>query len=227
MDTRLTKFCTKLNRLNATSADLNRLSSQSIAFFASVAIEAKKKNIGKRNVILYLLKLYQKIPIPQSVPGLFLYNNFISKKEEKELVYQIDDNQWAAPLKRLVQQYGFSYDYKRRKIEPTNPIPDWLIWLCLRVEAIAKFKPNQVIINNYQSGQGISAHTDLNKFGSIIASISLLSDTDMIFSKGSERERIRLNARSILIMSKEARVTWKHAIPRVSQRRISITFRSY
>ncbi|MFW2448248.1 MAG: alpha-ketoglutarate-dependent dioxygenase AlkB [Qipengyuania pacifica] len=99
--------------------------------------------------------------------------------------------------------------------------------------------PDQVIINEYQPGQGISAHIDCQPcFGETIASLSLLSACVMRFAsqKSSRHMDLLLQPDSLLVMAGEASHDWTHAIParktdlvegRKSRRtrRISLTFR--
>lgn len=103
--------------------------------------------------------------------------------------------------------------------------------------------PTQCIVNRYLRGEGISAHTDAKSFGPVIVSISLEAPTNMIFTHPSkETISLYLPRRSILILTGEARDTYKHEIPsrvtidlpdRVTKiskpldyRRISLTYRT-
>ena len=99
-----------------------------------------------------------------------------------------------------------------------------------------------MIINEYEPGQGISAHIDCKPcFEDVIYSISLGSSAEMVFSKGDNKIGVLLHPRSAIILSGDARSKWKHEIPaRKSDpspnpvkgkmrtkrsRRISLTFR--
>eukprot|EP01125_Pyxidicula_operculata_P006807 TRINITY_DN2337_c0_g1_i2.p1 TRINITY_DN2337_c0_g1~~TRINITY_DN2337_c0_g1_i2.p1 ORF type:complete len:167 (-),score=36.32 TRINITY_DN2337_c0_g1_i2:77-577(-) len=101
-------------------------------------------------------------------------------------------------------------------------------------------KPDQLIINNYEPGQGIAKHVDkMNQFKEHIVSISLLSDCLMIFREKETQKAIsvRLSRRSAIGMSGDARSKWTHEIPSHKKfewkgmkvprnRRISLTFRN-
>lgn len=102
--------------------------------------------------------------------------------------------------------------------------------------------PNQLIVNEYQPGQGISEHIDaIEIFGDTIVMISLGSSCIMDFTleenKKKRKESIFLERRSLLMIQKEARYKWKHSIskrkndlwdnfPYKRDRRISLTFRN-
>lgn len=120
-------------------------------------------------------------------------------------------------------------------------LPKWLSTLCEKLQQMQYFPeaPNQVIVNEYEPGQGISAHIDcLPCFSDTIASLSLGSSCIMGFthSKTGEKQSQFLEPCSLLVLSGDARYQWQHAIAsrktdkhqgRIIQRtrRISLTFR--
>ena len=65
-----------------------------------------------------------------------------------------------------VQHYGWRYDYRARAITPDmhiGALPDWLAKLAQRLydETDLFYRvPEQVIVNEYQAGQGIATHID-------------------------------------------------------------------
>lgn len=171
------------------------------------------------------------------IPGLTYIPDFITRDEESALIGEIDAQPWLNDLKRRVQHYGYKYDYKARAV--TNdaylgPLPDWLMPVAQKLT----FKPDQAIVNEYQPGQGISAHVDcVPCFDDTIASLSLGSGATMQFTKGNEKQEIYLEPRSLIILSGPARYEWQHAIPARKtdvvrgfkierKRRLSLTFRT-
>ena len=100
--------------------------------------------------------------------------------------------------------------------------------------------PDQVIVNEYEPGQGISAHVDcIPCFGRLVASLSLGSGAVMQFQnlQTNQKEEIYLEEGSLVVLSGPARYEWTHAIPaRKSDvvegfkierhRRLSLTFRT-
>lgn len=163
---------------------------------------------------------------PTELPkGLELQENFITSVREEEFLKEIDKRPWLNDLKRRVQHYGYKYDYKTKgKLGFLGEIPEFL-------KAInVGFKFNQVIINEYLPGQGISPHIDLpSVFGNTIASLSLGSSCIMEFAKDSSKISLLLPQRSLLIIQDEARYNWNHGIParksNIKERRVSVTFR--
>jgi alkylated DNA repair dioxygenase AlkB len=176
------------------------------------------------------------------INGLVYQDDFLSMEEEKLILSEIDNSKWDTNLKRRVQHYGYIYDYRKKNIDTDlkiGKLPDWLLLLEEKIKTNFNLESSfdQVIVNEYQPGQGISSHIDcIPCFEDIIISISLLSQCIMQFSKDEEKYELLLNPRSILLLNGEARYNWKHGIKAVKnerclnsiiprKRRISITFR--
>ena len=163
--------------------------------------------------------------------GLSYIQNIITEEEEQYLLDSINQQPWDDTLKRKTQQYGFKYNYETRTIVRTIDIPQWLSGI--RDEVFPE--ANQVIVNHYLPGQGISAHTDDKKFGDKIVIISLKSGCYMEFGDGS---RQYLHPRSCLTMEGDMRWKTTHRIESrkrdkvdnkwiCRKERISLTFRTY
>jgi alkylated DNA repair dioxygenase AlkB len=179
-----------------------------------------------------------------AVSGLIYIPEFIDSAIESALIKTIDAQPWITELKRRVQHYGWRYDYKARSV--TNDLrigvlPDWLQTYAVRLQQAGLFNetPDQVIVNEYQSGQGISAHVDcVPCFADTISSLSLGSPCVMDFnhSKTGEKSSLLLEPRSLLVLTGDARYIWQHAIAGRKtdrycgqiinrNRRVSLTFR--
>lgn len=182
-----------------------------------------------------------KIP---DISGIFYLSNFISKSEETELLNKIDSQPWITDLGRRVQHYGYRYNYKKAKLERNvtlPPIPSWLVRMQkdLMDECSLDLPPNQLIINEYEPGQGIADHIDAtDDFGETIIMVSLGSSCVMDFtlSEAGQKEAVLLERRSLLMVQKDARYKWKHGIAKRKtdiwngisykrERRVSLTFR--
>lgn len=173
--------------------------------------------------------------------GLNYIPDFVSSDEEASLISVIDAQPWITDIKRRTQHYGYKYDYTRKKIDTDlyiGPLPTWLESITNRLveQNIFANKPDQIIINEYLPGQGISRHVDcITCFGDTIASVSLGSACAMDFEhrKSAKRGTIMLAPLSLLAMKNEARYDWMHSIPARNQdndlirtRRVSLTFRN-
>lgn len=166
----------------------------------------------------------------EEISGLTIMENFIRQAEERDLIEHIITSPWDTSLSRRTQHYGYRYDYTSKNPSSEKiPIPDWLGTLFERID----FGPNQCIVNEYQPGQGISAHIDNRKFGPIVATLSLNAEYPMVFTRGSETIEVPLPRRSLAILSGEARDEWKHSIPArksdhgvARDTRYSLTFRT-
>lgn len=182
--------------------------------------------------------------VPQ-IDGLHYIPDFISVSDEAELLQIIDAQYWRADLRRRVQHYGYVYDYKARNISRDlwlGALPDWLSEMTTKLVAAKHFQraPDQVIINEYEAGQGIASHIDcVPCFGDTIASLSIGAPIDMNFQnpKTGEKASLRLAPKSLLVFSGAARHGWQHGIAaRMSDlvngvriprtRRLSLTFRN-
>src|SRR5262245_4787428 len=94
-----------------------------------------------------------------------------------------------------------------------------------------------MVANDYTPGSGFFAHTDQVVFGDVVVSVSLGSTCVMRFSHGASGRtgELLLEARSVLVLSEDARWAWRHEIPartgdrwldveRPRSRRVSLTF---
>lgn len=180
-----------------------------------------------------------------AVPGLRLIEEFISKEQEAAIIAEIDRQPWLMELRRRVQHYGFKYDYRARDIDESmriKPIPEWALVVAkpMRSRNIFSGQPDQMIVNEYLPGQGISAHVDcVPCFGPVVASLSLQSNIGMKFrAKRDDTEvEVYVPRRSLLVLEGDARFLWTHEIParksdRVAgmiqqrSRRLSCTYRT-
>ena len=57
-----------------------------------------------------------------SIPGLFVIDDFISEKEEKEMLTLIDKEKWVKLLNRRVQHYGYEFKYGTNNVDTKKQI---------------------------------------------------------------------------------------------------------
>ena len=178
------------------------------------------------------------------IGGLKYIADFITQSEHDFLLKQIDGAPWLSDLKRRVQHYGYKYNYKARAIDSSMQIgslPDWALEVAYKLhkENFINELPDQVIVNEYQPGQGISSHIDcVPCFTDTIISLSLGSNCVMDFKSLATGKKIPilLEPRSLTVLKDDARYKWTHSIAarRIDQfhkqvitreRRVSLTFR--
>ena len=180
-----------------------------------------------------------------AIPGIQYIEDYINQNQHDWLLTEIDKHQWLNDLKRRVQHYGFKYNYKARKVDMDmhiGELPEWLKKLSqmLHTDEYMPEVADQVIINEYKPGQGISSHIDCEPcFKDTIVSLSLGSGCIMDFTNKSDKKKkipVWLAPKSLVVLSGKARYEWLHGIPaRKSderngqkykrQRRVSLTFR--
>ena len=180
-----------------------------------------------------------------AVDGLKYVPKFVSASDESALLAAVDTEPWLSDLKRKVKHYGYRYDYKTRKVDPSmylGSLPKWIRPLAARLvsEGHMNTAPDQMIVNEYLPGQGISSHMDcVPCFGPVLCSLSLGSHCMINLARVENGEKLSLllEPRSLLVLSGDARYKWRHAIPARKTdkfsgqvfrrgRRVSLTFRT-
>jgi len=154
------------------------------------------------------------------IKGLTYIPNFIDTKEVKNYIDAINSEQWLSDIKRRVQHYGYKYDYKARSIDYSmfiGNLPTWAESMAQRLydEKHINVIPDQLIINEYEPGQGIANHVDCQPcFGDTVISISLNSSCvmDFINLRTKEKIEVMLDSGSLVVLSGEARHNWTHGI---------------
>jgi len=176
-----------------------------------------------------------------TIEGMTYVPDFLTPSEQEAVFREVDRSPWRSDLKRRVQHYGYRYDYKARRVDPSmylGSLPAFATPVAERLVERALFPhlPDQLIVNEYLPGQGITAHVDCEPcFAGAIAMVSLgwAYEMDFIHSKTREARTILLATGSALAISGEARYDWQHqikarrsdrGIPR--HRRVSLTFRN-
>ena len=189
-------------------------------------------------------------PVPTRLleSGVAYAPAFLTGSESHDLLSQIDARPWMNDLKRRVQHYGWRYDYSSRVATEemkTEPLPGFILKIARELKERGWFAsmPDQVIVNEYEPGQGIAPHIDRDCFGPSVATLSLGDRWPMQFTPlgrsavATESEEIFLDVGSMLILRGDARTKWMHGIVkrrtdgqgrsrRQRMRRVSVTFRT-
>ena len=180
----------------------------------------------------------------EEIVGLKYIPNYITPKQEYTFIQAVDKAPWINDLKRRVQHYGYKYDYRAKRIDISMKIgslPKWVMPIAHQLQLDGYFDklPDQLIINEYLPGQGITPHIDCEPcFEDTIISLSLGSDAVMEFTHDQTNKKIPLilSRCSLAVLKGDSRYLWKHSIPArksdkvgnttiLRSRRISLTFR--
>jgi alkylated DNA repair dioxygenase AlkB len=174
------------------------------------------------------------------LPAGFKYEpDFLSRKEERELVGQFADLPFL-PFEfqgyvgnRRVVSFGWKYDFNTRELRRADDIPGFLAAIRARAADFAGAAPaglQQVLLTEYARGAGIGWHRDKAVFGEVVG-ISLLSACTFRFRRkkgaGWERASVFAAPRSAYLLQGPSRTEWEHSIPAVDMLRYSITFRNF
>ena len=100
-----------------------------------------------------------------AIEGLRYVPDFVTVEQHGTLLREIDSHAWMTDLKRRVQHYGYRYDYRSRSVDYSmriGELPRWATEIGRRLlaEEYITELPDQLIVNEYEPGQGISNHID-------------------------------------------------------------------
>lgn len=182
-----------------------------------------------------------------SIPGLTYIPNYVNIDEQNQLLNVIDQQVWSlesVESKRRIQQHGYRYEYQNGILVACiylGSLPDWAASITKRLcsAGLTEVVFDQVTVNEYEPGQGLTSHIDcVTCFGDIIITLSLGSSYVMEFthSQTQEKRELLLLPGSLLVLKREARYVWLHSVtPRekdiykgrefVRTRRVAVTFR--
>jgi alkylated DNA repair dioxygenase AlkB len=163
---------------------------------------------------------------------------FISAAEERRLIGAIRELPLApfqfGPFegRRRVASFGFRYDFRNHRLLEAEPIPEFVREILQRAEIFGQLSGGSikhVLFTEYDVGAGIGWHRDKAAFD-IVLGLSLGSVAPLRFrrktAKAFDRFTLEAEARSLYLLSGEARSHWEHSIPPVQAVRCSVTFRT-
>jgi alkylated DNA repair dioxygenase AlkB len=175
-----------------------------------------------------------------TVPGLRYIPEYLEQEDHDRLLTAADGQPWQPLGERRVQAHGYSYDKTKGGNYRVGELPPWAREMAARLwrDGLMPTVADQMIVNEYEPGSGISPHVDATFFDEVIVSLSLGSTCIIEFTaSGSDGVELLLEPRSALVMSGEARSRWMHAVPARRfdlwqgrelrrARRVSLTFRT-
>ena len=161
------------------------------------------------------------LPLPfPALPHVLYVSNAVSTDHETALVAAIRGAPWVELRARRLQQWGGLPGPGGMK--NTVPLPPFLRTLADGLVAAGIFPagapPNHALVNAYEVGEGIDAHTDGPCYAPLVATLSLGDDALMRF-RGREPGaphvgEIVLRARSMVITSDTLYTDFAHEIER-------------
>ncbi|HEX8546557.1 MAG TPA: alpha-ketoglutarate-dependent dioxygenase AlkB [Cytophagaceae bacterium] len=178
---------------------------------------------------------------PNFPQGFQYFNDFITVKEENDLLDFISKTPLHTFLfqgyeaKRRVESFGYDYNFDKRTISKSRPIPSFFHPLIDRVANLLQFDAQdfvELLITEYPLGSVINWHRDAPPF-KLIAGLSLQSDCKFRLRPYDKAEQDRHSIisftaaqRSLYIMEGASRSEWEHSIAPVKKVRYSITLRT-
>ena len=173
------------------------------------------------------------------VPGLRYVPGYLESDRQENLLAAIDSQPWHdVGGQRRIQFYGYWSEVAKGGLYRAGDLPRWAIEIAGRLEDddLMPYLADQLIITEYQPGQGVRPHIDAPVFADVIVGITLGSTCIMELTQEDRREQVLLEPGSALVLSGDARDRWTHAIPsRMADvwmdrtldrsRRVSLTFR--
>ena len=173
------------------------------------------------------------------VAGLHYVPDYLDRAQHDDLLDTVSALDWQDAGDRRIQFYGHWYAHARGGVYRVGPLPPWAAALAVRLcdDRLMPYLADQVIVTEYQPGDGIRPHIDAPIFADVIVSVALGSTCVMEFSRqGHATEGVLLEPCSAVVLAGDARHHWQHAIqPRTADdwqghrlrrsRRVSLTFR--
>ena len=190
----------------------------------------------------------------EPIPGLFVYEDFITEEEESMILYGIDvvdTLPWKLSKfngKHIGKRWGVHCNLRDRRVDALeNPLPDILQQIVLPKLKRLFFQkgktknttiPNEANSIDYRRKQGhwLQDHVDDRKLSKeVIFNLSLIGDCYMTFKNIAKhrniavpKQRVLLKRRCLQIITGKSRYDFTHGITNsdlLSDRRISITMR--
>ena len=178
---------------------------------------------------------------PVFPPGFSYFPDFISEREEDELIKVISQSDLHTfvfqgyEARRKVESFGYDWNFANRSLSKGKEIPIVFLPLIEKVSnhlAISPVDFAELLLTEYPARSVINWHRDAPPFD-LIAGISLLSDCIFRFRPQDKLKQKRANLisftvkrRSLYVMHGDSRFNWQHSISPVTKKRYSITLRT-
>lgn len=186
----------------------------------------------------------------EPLPGLFIFDEFISLEEESIILSIIDDTCaenspfWTESTfngRHLGKRWGVHCNLRMRKVTAaTHQMPQFFETIIfpklLQYQQMKGIQPNEANAIDYRKAMGhyLSSHVDNRQLSKeSIANLSLAGSCYMTFTPtshkfGTQAIKVLLKPRTLQILTSQARYSYSHGIEYsdlISERRVSITMR--
>ncbi|KAL1508060.1 hypothetical protein AB1Y20_007656 [Prymnesium parvum] len=181
------------------------------------------------------------LPAPEQRALLAAVERWLSSGRRGALAgkaYQRPPDEWLrSGQSRETIQFGAYVKCNKVSHAAVPPLPAELARLLERLEAAAVFtaaqRPDSCCVNVYEPGCWLPPHVDSAAFDRPFFTLSLASAQRVVFGEhiGGERGEwhgelsVLMPEGSVLRLDGLAAGPWKHALPRATRRRVSLTFR--
>lgn len=193
------------------------------------------------------------LPSSEPMPGLFLFENFITEQEEADILAELDGTSAEyrhefLPWKQskfngsnMGKRWGLHCNLRDRRVTTAeNPMPHFFHAILQerlhRVVAMSGCVPNEANAIDYHRKQGhwLQSHVDDRQLSKEpIANLSAAGDCYMTFRNervptAGKEKRVLLRRRTLQVLTGKARYDFAHGIHNddlLSDRRVSITMR--
>ncbi|CAB4385172.1 unnamed protein product [Rhizophagus irregularis] len=155
------------------------------------------------------------------IPGLILIEDFITVKQEKNILQHVySTKSWIPVQDRIVLHYGYSFNYDLNEVgtKLSNlELPSYMNPLLEKLNKLFPSMPKfeQLTIQLYPVGTGIPPHMDHHSsFGPNVIAFSLENPVIMEFKnlKTDKVVNIDLPRRSLMMLKDDVRYAWSHAV---------------
>jgi alkylated DNA repair protein alkB family protein 6 len=213
---------------------LSSTSSSSINNSATESTVSDKEKDEMKAFMSRALTLRNGTPLPSlepyrvgTIPSAYIINDWITETEETDMLTMSNacpSSAWTQLKRRSLQNWG---GHPHPNGMTMQPLPLWLTQVIDRITschifgADASLRPNHVLLNRYEPGQGIMPHKDGPLYYPLVAILSLGSHTVMQFydklsssltDNHAPSLSLWLSRRSLLIFSHHLYTNYFHAI---------------
>ncbi|QIL01400.1 alpha-ketoglutarate-dependent dioxygenase AlkB [Sphingomonas sinipercae] len=172
------------------------------------------------------------------LPGLRYQPAVLDEEQERAILAQLEAVE-LAPFrfqgwlgKRKTHTFGWRYDFEDSSFAPSEPLPAWLQPLQRAAADLAGVAADafvHALIARYDPGAGIGWHRDRPVFDTVVG-FSFGAPAVLRFRRrkpdGFDRVSLKVEPRSVYLLTGTARHEWEHSIAPGAALRFSITLRT-